>query len=79
MSTRRGQPERGSRKRKEQLLQIRVQADEKQSFEEAADLAGIAMSAWVRERLRNCARRELIDAGRKVPFLQPMAQNDGKD
>lgn len=47
---------------------------EKQAFQIAADLSGIPLSAWMRERLRSAARRELIDAGRKVPFLQGKAE-----
>jgi hypothetical protein len=51
-------------------LQIRLQPKEKQAFEEASELAGIALSAWVRERLRPAAIRELEGAGRPVPFVQ---------
>jgi hypothetical protein len=51
-------------------LQIRLQPEEKQAFEEASELAGIALSAWVRERLRPAAIRELEGAGRSVPFVR---------
>lgn len=51
-------------------LQIRLNPKEKQAFEMAADFSGIPLSAWVRERLRRAARRELQDANRQVPFLQ---------
>lgn len=51
-------------------LQIRLRADEKQAFEEASNLSGIALSAWVRERLRAAAIRELEGAGKSVPFVQ---------
>jgi hypothetical protein len=40
------------------------------AFRDAARIAGIPMSAWVRERLRRAATRELEDAGREVAFLQ---------
>jgi hypothetical protein len=40
-----------------------------EAFRVAADLAGLALSAWVRERLRLAARRELEEAGKSVPFL----------
>jgi len=53
---------------KTELLQLRVQPTEKQAFQEAADLAGIAVSAWVRERLRKAAAKELEDADRQIPF-----------
>lgn len=49
---------------------IRVEPDEKEAFEQAADLAGVPVSAWIRERLRRVARRELEDANREIPFLK---------
>ena len=52
------------------LMQLRLQPEEKRSFQEAADLAGIPLSAWARERLRRAARIELVDANKPVPFLQ---------
>ena len=55
---------------KSELIQIRLEPEEKLAFQEAADLAGIALSAWIRERLRKEARRELEDAGRQIPFLK---------
>ena len=55
---------------KTELMQLRLQPEEKLAFQEAADLAGIALSAWVRERLRRAARIELKDANKPVPFLQ---------
>jgi len=50
-------------------IQIRLQSAEKDGFEEAAALAGISLSSWVRERLRLSAIRELESAGRRVPFI----------
>jgi hypothetical protein len=54
---------------KNQTLQIRLTFAEKAGFMEAASLAGIPMSSWVRERLRLSAIRELESAGRKIPFI----------
>lgn len=51
------------------LLQIRVQATEKEAFTKAAELAGLGVSAWARERLRRDARKELEEAGQQVPFM----------
>ncbi len=51
-------------------IKIRLSDVEKQAFEGAASLAGIAMSAWMRDRLRRVARRELQEAGLSVPFLR---------
>lgn len=58
---------------KAQILQIRLTNEEKQGFQAAANLAGISMSSWVRERLRLAAIRELENAGQKVPFVAPVS------
>jgi len=60
---------------KTEMIKIRASNGEKEAFEKAAQLAGIALSAWVRERLRGAARRELVDAGKQVPFLQEDQKN----
>jgi len=54
---------------KARVLQIRLTDEEKQGFQEAADLAGIPLSSWVRERLRVTAIRELESGRRRVPFV----------
>lgn len=55
--------------RKGELFQMRLDGAEKQGFQQAADLAGLTLSAWVRERLRRVAARELEEARQIVPFL----------
>jgi hypothetical protein len=70
MNTRRSSRKNGSGRRREELLQVRVTGAEKEAFDEAANLSGIAMSAWVRERLRAAAVRELEAASRPVAFLE---------
>lgn len=57
---------------KEQVLQIRLNDREKLGFQAAADLAGIPLSSWVRERLRLAAIRDLESAGQKIPFIDPI-------
>lgn len=57
---------------KEQVLQIRLTDAEKQGFLAAANLAGIPLSSWVRERLRLAAIRDLESAGQKIPFVEPI-------
>jgi hypothetical protein len=57
---------------KEQVLQIRLTSDEKLGFAAAAELAGIPLSSWVRERLRLAAIRDLESAGQKIPFIKPI-------
>lgn len=55
---------------KTDTLKLRLSPAEKQAFQDAADLSGIAVSAWIRERLRRAATRELEDAGREIAFLR---------
>lgn len=57
---------------KSHAVQIRLTDAEKAGFLEAATLAGVSLSSWVRERLRMSAIRELERAGRKVPFVPPV-------
>jgi predicted HicB family RNase H-like nuclease len=64
----RGRPPKAKPRRK--LLEVRLDTEEKQAFKDAAELSGLGLSTWVRERLRQIARRELEEAGRKVPFLE---------
>jgi len=54
----------------DEYLELRVKASEKQAFKAAADLAGISMAAWARERLRRATIRELEEASVRVAFLQ---------
>lgn len=71
MNKRDERPKSGSprRKPKSSLLQVRLDEPEKEAFETAAHIAGLGLSAWVRERLRRAARRELEEAGQKIAFL----------
>jgi len=57
---------------KNDYLDIRISILEKKAFRDAAQLAGIPVSTWVRERLRLAAIRELEGAGRRVPFIAPI-------
>lgn len=59
-----------SRDKKDVPLNIRVASTEKAAFDMAAEIAGVPLSAWIRERLRRIARKELEEAGRLIPFLQ---------
>jgi uncharacterized protein (DUF1778 family) len=54
---------------KSEAILLRLEPEEKEAFQQAADLAGLNLSAWVRERLRRAARIELEDAGKQAPFL----------
>lgn len=55
---------------KSDRIELRVQAEEKAGFEEAAQMAGLPLSAWARERLRRAAVKELEEASRPVPFIR---------
>lgn len=70
MAKKPGRPPKKAGTTKTRYLQVRVSEAEKATFDVAADLAGLEMSAWVRERLRIAARKELIEVGRQVPFLK---------
>jgi hypothetical protein len=45
----------------------------KEGIRTAAELSGLDLSAWIRERLRPVAWKELEKAGRPVPFLEKRA------
>jgi hypothetical protein len=69
MAKPRGRPPKKKDAAKTRYLQVRVTDPEKAAFDAAADLAGLDMSAWVRERLRLAAREELEGYGKPVSFL----------
>ena len=54
---------------KSETLKLRLAADEKEAFSLAAEVAGLGVSAWVRERLRIAAFSELSAADMTVPFV----------
>lgn len=54
---------------KSELIKLRVSPEEKMAFQDAADIAGISLSSWVRERLRLAAIRDLESAGRQIAFI----------
>jgi hypothetical protein len=63
---------RGAKAPRDMSLLIRLQAAEKETFKDAAGLAGIPLSAWVRERLRQAAIKDLEAAGRPIAIFQHM-------
>lgn len=70
MTKPRGRPPKQKGSGKTRYLQVRVTDPEKAAFDTAADLAGLDMSAWVRERLRLAARSELQGYGKPVSFIK---------
>lgn len=55
---------------KSEELKVRTSPEEKSAFQTAADIAGIPVSAWIRERLRTAARKDLEDAGMPILFIE---------
>lgn len=66
----RGRPPKEADRLRDQPLLVRLESSEKEAFRAAADLAGVPLSSWVRERLRQVATRELASAQRPVAFLK---------
>jgi len=64
---------------KSQIVQIRLTETEKDGFTQAANLAGISLSSWVRERLRLAAIKELENAGQKIPFISAVPLEGADD
>jgi hypothetical protein len=58
-----------SRVLKDVPFNLRVSESEKAAFSRAAEIAGVPTSAWVRERLRAAAFRELDSVGEVAPFV----------
>jgi hypothetical protein len=69
----------GSGRNKTDNLLVRLSPAEKKGFSDAAELAGIPLSAWVRERLRWAAVKELQAADRQVAFLTDRADDKGAE
>ena len=67
---RRGRPPKKAEKLKSEALLVRLETTEKEAFRDAADLAGVPLSTWVRERLRQIASRELQSAALPIAFLK---------
>ena len=55
-------------------VEVRMQPNEKKAFQEAASIAGLGLSSWIRERLRRAAIRELEEMARPIPFLDQPAR-----
>ncbi|MGI0091714.1 MAG: hypothetical protein ACREBS_08395 [Nitrososphaerales archaeon] len=62
-----------------EYLEVRIDMDEKEDFKEAAEILGVAVSAWVRQCLRRDSRRVLEEAGRPVRCLSKHQAVKGKN
>lgn len=61
-----------SRHLKSERIELRLSPAERETFQDAADLAGIPLSAWIRERLRQSATKELEASALPIAFLENM-------
>ncbi len=68
-----GRPRKPAETVKGEYIEVRLGADEKKAFQDAADLAGMALSVWVRQRLRKASQKELVDADMPVAFLERLS------
>ena len=66
----RGRPPKQAADLRTEDLLVKLKVDEKEAFRDAAELAGVPLSSWVRERLRRVALIELQEAARPVAFLK---------
>jgi len=55
-------------------IKLRSSPDEKAGFERAAQIAGLSLSGWIRQRVRAAAVRELEVAGEIAPFVRPIRE-----
>jgi hypothetical protein len=65
-----GRPPKSSGELKSDSMLVRLGPAEKVAFERAAELAGVGLSAWARERLRAAALRELDNVGETADFVK---------
>jgi predicted HicB family RNase H-like nuclease len=69
----RGRPKQSPDSIKEEYMELRLFAVEKEAFNRAAEAAGLSLSAWVRERLRRIAKKELEEMNLPVAFLERLS------
>lgn len=63
----RGRPKKAETRN--ERMAIVLASSEKKAFQDAAELAGISVSTWVRERLRRAAVKKLEEAAFPIVFL----------
>ena len=64
---------------KTETFKIRLSWAERKAFRDAAEANGMTLAAWMRERLRSAARRELEAAGLQIAFVEKGAIDDGEE
>lgn len=63
--------------KKDTQILIKLSETERESFRRAADIAGIGLSAWARQKLRSAAIKELQEVGETATFLTPVKTSNG--
>jgi antitoxin component of RelBE/YafQ-DinJ toxin-antitoxin module len=58
MAKSRGRPAKDDDERKDAHVIVRVDTSERQEFEDAAKIAGLDLSKWIRDRLKQAAKKE---------------------
>ena len=71
----RGRPPKDEDRLHSENLIVRLETTEKEAFQDAAEIAGVPLSTWVRERLRQVAVRELQAAAQPIAFLKHLSRN----
>jgi uncharacterized protein (DUF1778 family) len=66
----RGRPTKNAEDKKLETLLIRLESDEKQTFQDAAKVSGTPLSTWARERLRQAAIKELEEVGHPIELFK---------
>jgi len=69
----RGRPKLPVGSLKGEYMEMRLDVAEKKAFVRAAELAGMSLSGWVRDRLRRASRKELEDMNMPVAFLDRLS------
>jgi len=57
-----GRPPKDPEEKLDARIEFRLLPEEKEQFEEAADLTGMKLSAWIRKRLLSVAQRDIRKA-----------------
>jgi len=55
---------------KNDIVRVRVESIERQAFDQAAQMSGLTLSAWVRLAARELATRQLANAGQKPGWIK---------
>ena len=61
---------------RDDYVELRLGSFEKRTLQDAAKLAGMPTSTWVRARLRQAAIKEPEDAAMPIAFLKQMSQGE---